>query len=298
MPPPADDDHGDTPAAASVVPLPSSTGGNLERGGDRDWFRIHLDAAGTLRVLTRGPTDTYGTLTRPGSDFRREDDDSGADANFQLLVIGAEPGVWYVEVRGVDSYTTGVYTLHVEGQGPPDHVLPLVLAASRSDLRSFVRIANRSGRSGSVSILAIDDSGRRFGPISLALDEGETASFTSRHLERGGPSRGLSDGVGEGSGDWRLELRTDLEIEARAYVRGNGFVTSMHAMAEEIDLAQIYHVPFFNPASNRSLVSWLRLINPSDEAAEVLDHGSGQAGRPTAGGRRAPLPAGAGRRAC
>ena len=296
MPPPADDDHGDILAAASVVPLPSSTGGNLERGGDRDWFRIDLDAADSLRVLTRGPTDTYGTLTLAGHDLRHEDDDSGADENFQLLVIGPEPGVWYVEVRGVDSNTTGVYTLHVEGHGPPDHVLPLVLAASHSEQRSFVRIANRSGRSGSVSILAIDDSGRPFGPISLALDAGETASFNSRHLERGGPSRGLSDGVGTGSGDWRLELRTGLEIEARAYVRGDGFVTAMHAMAEETDLPQIYHVPFFNPASNRSIVSWLRLINPGDEAAEVLITGVDKRGDPPPGGGvRLSLPARAAR---
>ena len=289
-PPPADDDHGDTPATATVVPLPSSTGGSLERGGDRDWFRIDLGAKGVLRVLTRGPTDTYGTLTRAGGDLRREDDDAGPGENFQLLVIEAEPGVYHVEVRGVDSATTGVYTLHVEGHGRPDHVLPLVLAASRPGLQSFVRIANRSGRSGSVSILAIDDAGRRSGPVSLALDEGQTASFSSRHLEQGGSPRGLSGGVGEGSGDWRLELRTDLEIEARAYVRGDGFVTSMHAMAQA-DEQTIHHVPFFNPASNRTLSSWLRLANPGDMAVQVAITGVDDRGESPGSGVYLTLPA-------
>ena len=298
LPLPADDDHGDSPAAASVVPAPSSTGGTLERNGDSDWFRIDLATDDALRVRTTGPTDTYGRLSVAGSDFRREDDDSGTDSNFEILVLEAQAGTWYIEVSGADTETTGAYTLHVDAQAPTEHLLPLVPAASNPRQQGFVRIVNRSHRNGSVEIHAIDDSGRRFGPVSLSLGAGVTTGFNSRDLERGNPSRGLSGGVGEGSGDWRLELRTYLDIEARAYVRGDGFLSSVHDVVEE-DSAfgpMTYRVPFFNPASNRSFVSSLRLINLASEPAGVVITGSDERGMPPPGEALAlTLPAGAAR---
>ena len=231
---PADDDHGDSRAAATVAPLHSSTGGTLERNGDSDWFRIDLATADVLRVRTTGPTDTYGRLSVAGSEFMREDDDSGAGSNFEILVLEAQAGTWYIEVSGGVTDATGAYTLHVEPQAPTKHLLPLVTAASNLQQQGFVRIANHSDRGGSVEIHAIDDSGRRFGPVSLLLGAGESTGFNSRDLEQGNPSRGIPGGVGEGSGDWRLELRTYLEIEARAYVRGDGFLTSVHDVVEEV----------------------------------------------------------------
>ena len=297
LPLPADDDHGDSPAAATVVPLSSSTGGTLERNGDSDWFRIDLAMDDVLRVRTTGPTDTYGRLSVAGSDFGREDDDSGTGSNFEILVLEAQAGTWYIEVSGADTETTGAYTLHVEAQAPTGHLLPLVTAASNLRQRGFVRISNLSDRSGSVDIHAIDDSGRRFGPISLSLGAGVSRGFNSRDLERGNPSKGISGGVGEGSGDWRLELRTYLDIEARAYVRGDGFLTSVHDVVEAgVFGPMTYRVPFFNPASNRSFASSLRLINLASEPAGVVITGSDGRGNPPPGESMAlSLPAGAAR---
>ena len=298
LPLPADDDHGDSPAAATMVPLPSSTGGTLERNGDSDWFRIDLAAVDTLRVRTTGPTDTYGRLSVAGSDFTHEDDDSGTGSNFEILVLEAQAGTWYIEVSGGVTDTTGAYTLHVDAQAPTEHRLPLVTAASNLRQQGFVRITNLSNRSGSVEIHAIDDSGRRFGPISLPLGAEEATGFNSRDLERGNPSKGISGGVGEGSGDWRLELRTYLHIEARAYVRGDGFLSSMHDVVEEESASgsMIYRVPFFNPASNRSFASSLRLINLGSEPAGVVIAGLDGRGNPPPGeGVAFALPPGAAR---
>ena len=299
LPPPADDDHGDLPTAATLVPLTSSTGGTLERSGDSDWFRIDLAREDALRVRTSGPTDTYGRLSVAGSDLTHEDDDSGTDSNFEILVLEAQAGTWYLEVSGAVTETTGAYTLHVEAQAPTEHLLPLVTAASNLRQQGFVRITNLSERSGSVEIHAIDDSGRRFGPVSLALGAGVSTGFNSRDLEQGNPSRGLSNGVGEGSGDWRLELHTYLDIEARAYVRGDGFLSSVHDVAQEQDSVlglMTYRVPFFNPASNRSFVSSLRLINLASEPAGVLIAGLDGQGNPAPGESMAlSLPAGAAR---
>ena len=111
------------------------------------------------------------------------------------------------------------------------HQIPLVMSAS-NPAQGFVRIINYSDRTGTVRVHAIDDLGRRFGPISFSLGANETRHFNSQDLERGNPSKGLSADVGDGSGNWRLELETDLDIAPLAYVRtSDSFLTSIHEVA-------------------------------------------------------------------
>ena len=124
-----------------------------------------------------------------------------------------------------------------------------------------------------MEIHAIDDSGQRFGPVSLDLNAKASVHFTSADLESGNDAKGLSGGVGDGDGDWRVELSTELDIEPLAYIRtSDGFLTSMHDLVVEAGTLR-HHVPFFNPASNVSKVSRLRLINPSDADARVEIYG-------------------------
>ena len=171
------------------------------------------------------------------------------------------------------------------------------MSASSMGQQGFVRIINRSGRPGTVRIHAIDDSGRRFDPVSLSLDAKEAMQFSSQDLERGNPEKGLSAGVGAGAGHWRLEFDTALDIEPLAYIRtSDGFLTSMHELAAREGTAMRYHVPFFNPASNRALVSWLGLINPGDRDADVVIDALDARGNPPPGGEvRLRLRAGAAR---
>ena len=116
----------------------------------------------------------------------------------------------------------------------PVHTLPLVMSASNAGPQGFVRLINRSDRAGTVRIHAIDDSGQRFGPVFLSLAARAGVQFNSGDLEEGAPSKGLSGGVGEGEGSWRLELVSDLEIEPLAYIRtADGFVTSIHEVSAE-----------------------------------------------------------------
>ena len=152
------------------------------------------------------------------------------------------------------------------------HTLPLVTAASNTGLAGFVRIINHSNRAGTVSILAFDDEGGRAGPVTLSLEASSSVHLTSADLENGNASKGLSAGIGQGAGHWRLELTSELNVEPLAYVRTpDGFLSSMHEMAAETaEGSNRYHVPFFNPASNTTKVSLLRLINPGDRAANVV----------------------------
>ena len=182
---------------------------------------------------------------------------------------------------------------------PPDgsesqfeHTLPLVMSGSNAVRQGFVRIINHSDGAGAVEIRAIDDSGRRFGPVSLDMEGKASRHFNSGDLESGNVDKGLSGGFGNGDGDWRLELSTTLDIEPLAYIRTeDGFVTSVHDLVAE-GASMRYHVPLFNPGSNRSQVSRLRLVNPTDAETHVVIDGLDDRGERPGGEVRLTLPAG------
>ena len=161
------------------------------------------------------------------------------------------------------------------------HFLPLVPAADRSQ-EGFVRIINRSAQPGTVDIHAIDDTGERFGPATLSLEARETRHFNSGDLENGSARKKLSPGVGDGEGDWRLELETELDIEPLAYIRTpDGFVTSMHDLVARRSMR--HHVVFFNPGDNSNQRSSLRLINSSENDSRVVISGMDDNGDPPPG---------------
>ena len=100
------------------------------------------------------------------------------------------------------------------------HGVPLFVSASHpSGHQGFVRVINRSEKAGVVHIDAVDDTGVPYGPATLAIGAGETAHFNSGDLEDGNAAKGLSRGIGKGEGDWRLRLRSQLDLEVLAYNR-------------------------------------------------------------------------------
>ena len=117
------DDHGDTRADATVLPLVGSVsgviegGGEIETGSDVDVFRVDVTLTGTLTVSTTGSLDTEGVLQ--GSDGTRlaSDNDAGPGTNFEIAhTVG--PGTYYVRVTSVGTHT-GSYTLTVRMAGDP-----------------------------------------------------------------------------------------------------------------------------------------------------------------------------------
>ena len=159
-----------------------------------------------------------------------------------------------------------------------------------------MRIINRSERDGTVTIYAIDDSGDEAGPVTLSLGAKQTVHFNSGELELGAPNKGLSGNVGSGEGNWRLKLETDLDIEPLAYIRtpDDGFLTSIHDVAQGESMR--WHVAIFNPGRNTNQKSQLRLINTSGIDTEVTITGLDDQGISASGGDvRISLPADAAR---
>ena len=198
---------------------------------------------------------------------------------YALIIEGANLR-WYTIVH--DEYRTPPDRPEPPEPEPPEpepqntYSLPLVIAADNAGLTGFVRVINRAAQAGDVQIRAMDDTGKRFGPVSLAIGVAEAINIDSRDLERGNASKGLTSGVGNGEGNWHLELTTALDIQPLAYIRtADGFVTAMHDVAPR--------------AANNHVVNF---FNPGTTAAEVTVTGRDDAGDDAPGGMvRLTLPA-------
>ena len=167
-------------------------------------------------------------------------------------------------------------------------VIPLFTSAGNVQ-QGFARIINHSDRPGTVRIHGTDDSGQSFGPVTLSIGARATRHFNSRDLESGNVAKGLSGGLGNGEGNWRLRLESDLDIESGAYNRTpDGFLASIHDVVRSVEVGvggdTAHHVPIFNPGSNRNQVSWLRVANLGGRRVEVTIRGRDDAGRPGPGG--------------
>ena len=180
-----------------------------------------------------------------------------------------------------------------------EHVLPLFISSSNAappsvggvTKQGFVRVINHSNETATVEILGVDDSGQSRGPVTLTLGAKRTIHLNTTDMEDGDSGKGLSGGLGTGTGNWRLHLSSRQDIEPLAYVRTrpDGFLTSVFAVAPEGRMQ--HRVVIFNPASNTNQLSWLRLINMSDEEASVTISGLDDAGMPGSGGQvRLSLP--------
>ena len=152
------------------------------------------------------------------------------------------------------------------------HSVPLFLRNGSSFGQAFARVVNRAARAGEVRIAAIDAMGRRYGPATLRIDARQTAHFNSADLELGNAAKGLVDGVGYGQGDWRLELRSTLDLEVSAYARSaTGSVASLNDVVPE---AYAQHRVFtLTPGSDANQVGRLRVINPTAKMARVRIEG-------------------------
>ena len=106
----ATDDHADTRAGATDVPLERSRTGHLGPG-DSDFFVFRVPRSGRVQLRTTGSTDTEGALMNAAGEVLASDADSGAEMNFRISMrVG--PGTYYVRVTGKDGEATGAYDLH------------------------------------------------------------------------------------------------------------------------------------------------------------------------------------------
>ena len=170
------------------------------------------------------------------------------------------------------------------------YTIPLLVPAPTTGApQGVLRILNGTDESGTVEIYAINDAGTRSGPATFTLNASAAAEFTATDLQSGNATKGLTGGVGADVGDARLEIETDLHVVPLAYVRAaDGTLSAMHDTVRAASVAEDdryrYDVPIFNPSTEVTQVSRLRLINPGVAAAAVTIEGRDDSGAEATGG--------------
>ena len=260
------DDSGDSPGEPVTLTLPAGTacevnasalesGSGLACGEPQPGLG---DGAGKwrLRIESEAPLVAMGLLSSP----------AGQLSNLSGTVAPDADGVWHVPLF------------------PP--------ASDPEGRQGFVRVINRTGRDGTVTIAASDDSDFDYEPLTLRLGAGEAVQFNADDLELGNAAKGLSGSTGTGTGTWRLALSSDaIDFEAHAYVRHrDGFLTAMQAAAPERDGA--HRIATFNPGSNWRQASLLRLVNRGPEDATATVTGADDRGVRPGGPVEVRVPAG------
>ena len=158
---------------------------------------------------------------------------------------------------------------------PPTNTyrVPLVLRDS-AESQGFVRVSSLSSAGTNVTIHVFDDSGRRRAVRQLALKAYGSQHFTAAHLERGDSRRSGWHGIGRpADGHWRLVVEAPAVLDVRGYARtADGLLLSVAQHAEvwgEAGSGARHAIPFINPASNRSKVSYLRITNLGTKSTTV-----------------------------
>ena len=255
-----------------------------------------VDDAGSGRLATGRSVPAGGAVEIGAARLeatRRSGFGLGLGAGKWRLSVNAP---WPVEAMSLlESAGARVSDLSVSASPGVDGLwrVPLFPAASAGSAREgFVRVSNRSAWPGAALVTAVDDGGRRAGPVALTLGAGRTVHFNARDLRAGSPAKGLAAGVGEPAlGDWRLEFASALNLRVSSFARSaDGFLTSLVETAPR-DAEGAARVFFLNPGSNRSQRGLLRLVNDGAEAAEVVVTGVDDAGV-SSGEVRLTVPAG------
>ncbi|MCB4762201.1 MAG: hypothetical protein LGB06_08110, partial [Sulfurovum sp.] len=105
------DDHSNTKGKATAINLNTTTPGNIEVAGDKDWFKIVIPSTGTLVVNTTGATDTKGALLSENGVQVASDDNSGASDNFKITKAITVVGTYYIKIKHHSPTGTGNYSL-------------------------------------------------------------------------------------------------------------------------------------------------------------------------------------------
>ena len=170
------------------------------------------------------------------------------------------------------------------------YTVPLLVSATTSDApQGVLRVLNGTAESGTVEIYAIDDAGSRSGPATFTLNAAAAAEFTATELQSGNATKGLTGGIGADMGDARLQIETDLQIVPLVFVRApDGTLSAMHDTVRAASVSTLgqyrYDVPSFNPSTEMTQRSRLRLINPGDATAAVTIAGRHDSGAAAIGG--------------
>lgn len=188
-------------------------------------------------------------------------------------------------IRSSDGFVT-----NLSGPTPRDdantHRIYFANPGENLDQQSFIRVVNTSDAVGTVTLSGIDDTGSLApgGDVQFTLGPFESKNMNAMDLEDGNVSKGLMGALGDGSGRWQWTITSSLAIKVMNLVRtSDGFVTNLsRVMPRSTWFTEEAY--FFNPGSNSSQRSFLRLVNRSSQTATIVITGIDDEGNDAPGG--------------
>ncbi|MYD42298.1 MAG: beta-lactamase family protein [Gammaproteobacteria bacterium] len=155
-------------------------------------------------------------------------------------------------------------TYVVQAQQETTRTIPLFFS-SESSHTGVLRLINHSKTHGQVEVVGIDDEGMSVGPATVDLRSQSNVLIYASDLEDGNDF--IDVGLGRGNGNWRLQLTSELDIEAIAYAEApDGLLTSVLETVK--GEAGCWRIPTFYSSDNFTR-SQLRLSNLSDSSANI-----------------------------
>ncbi len=119
------DDYGASTGTTGTVTVGGSATGDVEAGGDRDWFAVELVAGTTYVIRLEGRSTKQGTLVDPSlygiydAEGNRIEDTTNDDAdrtrNSKVVYTATTSGTFYIAAGGHNNAWDGTYRLSVQG---------------------------------------------------------------------------------------------------------------------------------------------------------------------------------------
>ena len=150
----------------------------------------------------------------------------------------------------------------------PAALVSYLVPVSNGVTQGVVRVENLSRHAGTVEVTAIDDAGVVYGPMSLEVGARAVRVLRAQTLE---------EAVGDDLGGWVLSMKSDLDIEARAYAYTSSIVSRTDIEARKVDVGTEppvwdryrYRLVDVRPGRAMNKRSSIRVVNRTDETARV-----------------------------
>ena len=178
------DDFAANNSTAGAVAIGGSSSGVISFGGDRDWFRVSLQAGSTYRFNLNGNTLADPSLSvrdTNGSQLAFNDDFSGQ--NSQIIFKATTTGIYFLEAASPNPAATGSYTLAAV-------IAPASNDDYAADTTTQGTVAVGGQASGAINFAGDQD---WFG---VALQAGRTYRFDLSGVTLTNPTLSLIDGAG------------------------------------------------------------------------------------------------------
>lgn len=182
----------------------------------------------------------FSLVAQESKQMTIQDLESGSSEKGLLGALGDGEGSWRLEVvadleikvmslvRTADGFLTNVSDVTPVANSVNQVVF--FNPASNQNQLSVLRIVNESAQTAAVTISGIDDAGAPApgGDVTFNLLAGSTKILSSQDLESGNGPLGLVGSLGDGSGKWRLEVSSSVELQVQSILETpNGFITNL-----------------------------------------------------------------------